>query len=115
MKKTYAEKLLDPRWQKKRLECLQKDNFTCQFCGDKDKTLHVHHFCYPESGNPWESELSELMTVCCDCHSVSHLKGLTPLEKKLIGIIQNTGMMCSSTYPLVSYMVKEMNEILLTA
>ena len=113
MKKTYAEKLLDPRWQKLRLEVLQKDDFTCQYCGNKEKTLHVHHFCYPKSGNPWESELGDLMTLCSDCHSVQHLKGLTDREKRLISIIQNTGIMCSGRIPLVSYLVKEMNQILL--
>jgi len=111
--KSYKEKLLDPRWQKKRLEVLQKDNFTCQYCGNKEKTLHVHHLCYPKSGNPWESDLSALITLCSDCHSVEHLKGLSPREKELVSIIQNTGIMCSNKYPLVSYLVKEMNQILL--
>jgi len=29
-KLTYSEKLKDPRWQKKRLEILSRDNFTCE-------------------------------------------------------------------------------------
>ena len=32
----YSEKLKDPRWQKKRLEILERDNFRCQYCGDKN-------------------------------------------------------------------------------
>ena len=43
---TYKEKLLDPRWQKKRLEILNRDNFTCQCCGDDKKTLNIHHKYY---------------------------------------------------------------------
>lgn len=73
---TYAEKLKDPRWQKRRLDVLSQDNFTCQWCGEKEKTLHIHHFCYPKSRNPWESEDSDMVTLCCDCHEFNHLKGL---------------------------------------
>jgi 5-methylcytosine-specific restriction endonuclease McrA len=31
-KSKYSEKLRDPRWQKKRLEIFQRDNFICQNC-----------------------------------------------------------------------------------
>lgn len=34
-KSDYSQKLLDPRWQRKRLEILQRDDFTCQVCSDK--------------------------------------------------------------------------------
>lgn len=65
---TYSEKLKDPRWQKKRLEILKRDKFTCQLCGDKDTTLHVHHKSY--GNNPWESKNKNLITYCCHCHSI---------------------------------------------
>ncbi len=65
---TYVDKLKDPRWQKKRLEILERDNWTCQLCGDKEMTLHVHHLKY--SGNPWESETEDLITYCQCCHSL---------------------------------------------
>lgn len=45
MGKSYSEKLLDPRWQKKRLEILARDNWTCQRCGAVNCELHVHHAC----------------------------------------------------------------------
>lgn len=38
----YLEKLKDPRWQKRRLEIFQRDEFTCQVCFDTESTLHVH-------------------------------------------------------------------------
>ena len=67
-RKTYSEKLKDPRWQKKRLEIFQRDNFTCQKCGSTDKTLVVHHFKY--TGEPWDVENENLITVCEICHNV---------------------------------------------
>lgn len=65
---TYSEKLKDPRWQKKRLEVLERDCFTCKQCGDTETTLHVHHFTY--SKNPWESEIHDLITYCKHCHYI---------------------------------------------
>lgn len=67
---TYSEKLKDPRWQKKRLKILDRDNFKCRSCGDNKSTLHVHHISY--SNNPWDAEDGELVTLCTDCHKVWH-------------------------------------------
>lgn len=64
----YSELLRDPRWQKKRLEILQRDSWQCQNCDEKDKTLHIHH-CYYEHGKmPWEYKSSSLLTLCEECH-----------------------------------------------
>ena len=71
---SYSEKLKDPRWQKKRLEILSRDNWTCLSCGDKSKTLHVHHLFYVEHC-PWMTPNFGLRTLCEDCHeSASHVK-----------------------------------------
>lgn len=78
---TYSDKLKDPRWQRKRLEILNRDDFKCFWCGDKDNTLHVHHEYY--EGDPWDVDNDGLTTLCSECHSVNHLK-LTGLEKLLI-------------------------------
>jgi hypothetical protein len=67
-KKTYAEKLRDPRWQKMRLKILERDKFMCQHCLDTTKTLHVHHLVYINGRDPWEYPESHLVTLCCDCH-----------------------------------------------
>lgn len=64
---TYSEKLKDPRWQKKRLEVLNRDNFTCRDCGSDKKTLHVHHCAY-SGPDPWMASESSLLTLCADCH-----------------------------------------------
>lgn len=67
MSSTYSEKLKDPRWQRKRTEVLNRDDFTCRDCDDKTKTLHVHH-CFYEKGAPWETDAKYLLTVCDGCH-----------------------------------------------
>lgn len=66
-KKTYREKLLDPRWQKRRLEILSRDAFTCQHCFDGESTLHVHHRWYVK-GEPWDVPDEALVTLCESCH-----------------------------------------------
>ena len=66
---TYAEKLKDPRWQKKRLKVLERDSWECTSCGGKEDTLHVHHLKYAKSSNPWDSKLSDLETLCEPCHT----------------------------------------------
>jgi hypothetical protein len=68
MKKEYLEALASPQWQKKRLEIMQRDNFTCQFCGCKDRTLHIHHKVYEKGKKPWEYEDKDLITLCDRCH-----------------------------------------------
>ena len=57
----------DPRWQKKRLEILERDGWQCVACGSKDKTLNVHHLMY--NGKPWITPGPYLQTLCEDCHA----------------------------------------------
>ena len=71
-KKTYREKLKDPRWQKKRLEILSLHEFECQDCGSKENTLHVHHPYYEKGKEPWDYDENVLMCVCDDCHKYAH-------------------------------------------
>ena len=68
----YSEQLKDPRWQKKRLEIMQRDSFKCASCGDEKSTLHVHHKNYVNGKAPWEYGDS-LITLCEKCHSKTHL------------------------------------------
>jgi hypothetical protein len=67
----YQEKLKDPRWQKKRLEIMQRDNFSCQLCGNRHFTLHIHHKSYKKGFQPWEYEASNLITLCEICHEIT--------------------------------------------
>ena len=65
---TYKEKLLNPKWQKKRLEIFERDDYSCQCCGDKENTLNVHHRIYLKVENPWDYPNELLVTLCIDCH-----------------------------------------------
>lgn len=69
-KQNYSQKLRDPRWQKKRLEIMSRDEFTCRICGDNESTLNVHHFTY--SGEPWDVDSGKLLTICEPCHEREH-------------------------------------------
>lgn len=75
---TYSEKLKDPRWQKRRLKVFERDNFTCQRCLDKTKTLHLHHAYYDRGKDPWDADNAALVTLCEACHEMEksdvHLK-----------------------------------------
>lgn len=62
----YSEKLKSPRWQRKRLEVLNRDNFTCCKCRDKETELHVHHLKYFKE--PYDAPLEYLQTLCSNCH-----------------------------------------------
>ena len=66
--KTYAEKLKDPRWQRKRLEIMQRDDFTCTQCYESKDTLHVHHHYYEKGAEPWNYPNEALTTLCESCH-----------------------------------------------
>lgn len=67
-KKRYAEKLLDPRWQKVKNTIQLRDQFTCQKCGCKDETLHVHHRHYLAGREPWDYPEQLLVLLCATCH-----------------------------------------------
>src|SRR5690606_1381500 len=70
MAKTYKEKLLDVRWQKRRLEIFEKDHWQCRACHKKGGTFHVHHLWY-EGSNPWDAPDNALITLCSDCHETA--------------------------------------------
>lgn len=72
-KEEYRALLLDPRWQKMRLEVFARDKFTCQCCGADRKTLNAHHIFYsPDSEGPWDYDPSSIVSLCDDCHSQEH-------------------------------------------
>lgn len=64
----------DPRWQKLRLQVMDRDGWKCVACGDATSTLHVHHKRY--CGSIWESPADDLQTLCNSCHA-----GLGPHPK----------------------------------
>lgn len=72
MSKTYRELLLDPRWQRKRLEVLESAGWQCEICSDEESTLHVHHLRYVKGRKPWEYERGEPKALCAECHKGFH-------------------------------------------
>lgn len=74
----YAEKLRNPKWQRKKSEIMMRDDFTCTKCGDTETTLNVHHEKY--IGEPWETPDKYLKTLCENCHATLHGK---QVEKEL--------------------------------
>jgi len=75
----YADLLRDPRWQKRRLEIMERDEWTCKMCADTESTLTVHHKTYrlddsspniPHGTlrNPWDYLDCDLITLCDKCH-----------------------------------------------
>lgn len=81
---TYKKQLLDPRWQKKRLEILNRDSFSCRKCLDKTSTLHVHHRYYDKAKMAWEYDDYFLITLCETCHSIEE-----SIIKQKITLINN--------------------------
>lgn len=65
---SYAKKLQNPLWQKKRLEILQRDEFKCLHCGCDDKELHVHHRWYQFGKDIWDYPDTCFETLCFECH-----------------------------------------------
>lgn len=102
--KSYSEKLKDPRWQKKRLEILSRDNWACFWCGDTQTTLHVHHLIY-EGKNPWDACDDTLMTLCEDCHAMEHLK-LNELERGLFDALRHRDRGQTDMIKLINNFVK---------
>lgn len=95
---SYLEKLKDPRWQKKRLEIFQRDNWKCVECGDDKSTLHVHHEEY-SSSDPWNTVNDKLKTLCDNCHSkkgskINQIESFLEkigVEFRIIPVWQNDG------------------------
>ncbi len=88
----YSQKLKDPRWQKKRLEIMQRDGFKCTCCGDSTSTLNVNHLRY--SGDPWEAEDKYLETLCECCHDWrtffnDYIKGWATVDIQKISLAIN--------------------------
>lgn len=71
----YKEQIKSPKWQKRRLEIMQRDSFTCQICGETEKQLHVHHTIYIPGREIWDYFDSNLITLCEDCHKKEHGNG----------------------------------------
>ncbi len=64
----YHEQLQHPYWQRKRLEIMERDGFTCTVCKSTKNTLTVHHLCYLPETHIWEYDNELMVTLCKKCH-----------------------------------------------
>ena len=71
-KKSFKDQYKSPKWQKKRLEILERDEFSCRECGSEEDTLHVHHYLYHKNKMLWEYDNIYLTTYCDPCHNYWH-------------------------------------------
>lgn len=77
----YSEKLKDPRWQKKRLEVLERDGFMCQMCACGEP-LQIHHIKYITGLEPWDYDPKFLVALCAWCHA--SVSGIWLRERKYV-------------------------------
>ena len=55
-------------------QCFDRDNFTCDYCSSKGKTLHAHHLNGFDKFPDQRFSLINLITLCDDCHNAFHIK-----------------------------------------
>lgn len=91
-KRTYSEKLRDPRWQRVRLEVFERDGWACTSCGDTATTLHVHHKLYESEKEPWEYPLDTLLTLCEPCHNREY-NHRSLAERRLLTELKRAGFL----------------------
>jgi hypothetical protein len=73
---SFKEQYQHPNWQKKRLEIMQRDEFKCMICGDKNKMLHIHHNTY-DGKYIWDCNSKSMITLCLSCHELYHNRKLS--------------------------------------
>ena len=83
----YADKLKDPRWQRKRLEVFERDNWACQHCTATDRTLAIHHKIYMPGFDPWDYSLDDLVTLCEYCHNAEY-ENRPIAEQELLAVLK---------------------------
>lgn len=72
VRKTYAEKLKDPRWLEKRTDVLNEHGLFCEKCGEAGVELHVHHNSYFKNREPWQYQNNQFSVLCDCCHQDYH-------------------------------------------
>jgi len=93
-KMTYFEQLRSPHWQRRRLEIMSRDEFTCQGCYDQESTLNVHHKHYIKGRMAWEYGDDELVTLCEACHEDMHEQ--SERLKQIFAMLPMDGPGCAS-------------------
>jgi hypothetical protein len=110
-KRSYSDRLKDPRWAEFRARCLylathvededreMEIDLCCGFCWNQcTDSFHLHHKFYVAGREPWEYEPSDLVFLCGKCHSLLHedalkvwtymLSGNDLLNQRILQVIE---------------------------
>lgn len=75
--RTEEERIKDrryPKYYQWRRDVFERDNYTCQICGDRGGRLNAHHIQAFAKFPDLRTEESNGVTLCSDCHSTYHRK-----------------------------------------
>jgi hypothetical protein len=61
-----------PRYKELRKLCLERDNFTCQKCGQNGGILEIHHIFNTADYPELRYSLTNCITLCRNCHKEFH-------------------------------------------
>jgi 5-methylcytosine-specific restriction endonuclease McrA len=69
---SYEDQLKTDEWKNKRLDIVERDNYTCYLCGYHGLLVNVHHLRYIRGKMAWEYPDNLLITLCRGCHKTVH-------------------------------------------
>ena len=104
-KASYKKRLANPRWQRRRLEVLERAGWRCEWCGRGDEELQVHHGYYErERHEPWRYDSMTLYALCDGCHERA--------EKARAAVYRKLGYIHPKHYWAVYHLLKDAEELL---
>jgi hypothetical protein len=71
IRKQYGRLMKDYRWIEFSRYTTQETGY-CEWCGEDDCQLQVHHLVYYADLLPWEYEREDLKVLCSECHFEIH-------------------------------------------
>jgi len=82
--KSYGAKLATGEWKDFSSRIRKERGGACEYCRRADVVTQVHHVCYEQGKEPWDSEHGDVMLLCVSCHAIMHAE-LTNFRKFVFG------------------------------